>query len=176
MRFILLLSSILACVCAASLGAGDLPEPDAQQPYRATKSAPVKYDIDFRVVVTPPAGTKTLKVWVPIAQNDEGQTVADGEWSVFPDNLKPTFHTEKVFGNRFAYFEFHSPQGAQIIAHSFKATVWQLDWDVQPAKVLPVANWPPEFDPYRRAERGIVIDDRVKRLAPRPGGEGWARE
>lgn len=172
MRVIIPLAAILACVCAASFGASEVPEPDVQQPYRATKSAPVKYDIDFRVIVTPPAGTKTLKVWVPIAQNDDGQTVTDGEWSVFPGNVKPTFHTEKVFGNRFAYFEFHSPQGAQIIAHSFQATVWQLDWDVQPAKVLPVSNWPKSFDPFRRAERGIVIDDRVKRLAHGLAGKG----
>ena len=55
---------LVVCLCGIARPSG-IPEPDAQQPYRATKSAPVKYDIDFRVIVTPPAGTKTLKVWVP---------------------------------------------------------------------------------------------------------------
>ena len=82
-----------------------------RQPYTATKSAPVAYDIDFRVIVTAPAGTKTLKVWVPVPQDDAGQKITAGEWSVFPSGVKPAFHTEKVFGNRFAYFEFASPQG-----------------------------------------------------------------
>ena len=79
--------------------------------------------------------------------------------------MKPLFHTENVFGNRFAYFEFPNPQGAQIIAHKFKATVWQLDWNVEPAKVEKVAEWPTAFDKFRRAERNILIDDRVKKLA-----------
>ena len=112
-------------------------EPDATSPYSATKSAPVTYDIDFRVIVTAPAGTKSLKVWVPIPQDDAGQTITAGVWSIFPSGVKPTFHTEKVFGNRFAYFEIASPQGAQIIAHPFKATVWQLDWTVRLGESCP---------------------------------------
>jgi len=147
-------------------------EPDATRPYAATKSAPVTYDIDFRVIVTAPSGTRTLRVWVPVAQDDLGQTITDGEWSVFPNDVKPTFHFEKLFGNRFAYFEIASPQGAQIIAHSFRATVWQLDWNVNAAKVARVEYWPMAFEPYRRAERGIVIDDRVKRLAGDLSGKG----
>jgi hypothetical protein len=54
MRFIVPLLVILAYLFASSFGASDVPEPDVQQPYRATKSAPVKYDIDFRVIVTLP--------------------------------------------------------------------------------------------------------------------------
>ena len=147
-------------------------EPDAELAHSAAKSAPVTFEIDFRVVVTAPAGTKTLKVWLPIAQDDAGQKVTAGEWSVFPNDLKPAFHTEKVFGNQFAFFEFASPQGAQIIAHTFKATTWQLDWDVDPAKVARVEKWPAAFDKYHRAERGILIDDRVKRLAGDLSGTG----
>src|SRR5262245_47591031 len=109
MRLTLLL---VAAVVAPTLATERAPDPD--KPFSAAKSAPVAYDIDCRVVVTAPAGTKTLKVWVPIAQDDEGQKVAAGEWSVFPADVKPTFHTEKGFGNHFAYFEFPSPQGAQI--------------------------------------------------------------
>jgi transglutaminase-like putative cysteine protease len=79
--------------------------------------------------------------------------------------VKPTFHTEKMFGNRFAYFEFADPKGAQIISHTFQATVWQLDWDVKPQDVELVEKWPASFDPYRRAESGLVVNDRVKELA-----------
>ncbi|MCE9565460.1 MAG: transglutaminase domain-containing protein [Planctomycetes bacterium] len=141
------------------------PEPSPEQPYTATPSAPVIYDIDFRVIVTAPVGTKKLRVWVPIALDDLGQKVTAGDWSVFPDNVNPTFQSEKVFGNRFAYFEIANPQGAQIISHTFTATVWQLDWNVDSAKVQRVEKWPAAFDAYRRAERGIVINDRVKTLA-----------
>lgn len=147
--------------------------PDPAKPYSAAKSAPVNYDIDFRVIVTAPQGTKTLKVWVPVAQTDAGQKVTEGAWSVFPTDAKPAFHTEKVFGNRFAYLEFANPQGAQIISHTFQATVWQLDWAVQPDSVAIVKKWPAAFEPFSRAERGIVLDDRVRKLAGdvrTPGG------
>jgi transglutaminase-like putative cysteine protease len=156
---------LAATLFAGSLAAVAAQEPDPAKPYAAAKSNPVNYDIDFRVVVTPPSGTKVLKVWVPVAQDDTGQKVEEGEWSVFPMDVKPAFHTENVFGNRFAYFEFASPQGAQIITHQFKATVWQLDWGVEPAKVEKVARWPDAFDKFRRAEQHILIDDRVKKLA-----------
>ena len=160
-------------ILLVTLGAAAHPdEPDAARPYTATKSAPVNYDIDLRVVVTAPAGTKTLKVWVPVPQDDAGQTVTAGEWSVFPSGVEPTFHTEKVFGNRFASFEFDAPQGAQIITHTFKATVWQLDWRVEARKVEGVSKWPGPFDPYRRSESRILVDDRVKRLAGDLVGNG----
>lgn len=149
----------------------DLP-PDPAKPYSATRSAPVAYAIDFRLVVTAPAGTKLLRVWVPVPQYDAGQKVEAGEWTVFPDDTVPTFHTEKVFGNRFAYFEFANPQGAKIISHRFKVTVWQLDWDVNPEKVRRVEKWPAGFDVFSRAEPGILIDGRVKNVAATLTGKG----
>lgn len=160
---------LLLLAFALPAGAAD---PDPAHPYSAAKSNPVAYDIDFRVVVTAPADTKTLKVWVPVPQDDAGQRVTAGGWSVFPTDTKPAFHTEKVFGNTFAYFEFADPRGAVIISHAFKATVWQLDWDVDPEKVRRVEKWPASFDPFRRAERGIVIDDKVKSLAAELAGKG----
>jgi transglutaminase-like putative cysteine protease len=39
-------------------------------------------------------------------------------------------------------------------------------------KVERLAKWPATFAPYQRAERGIVIDDRVKRLAGELTGKG----
>jgi len=172
MRSALLIPAVLIAACALAVALDEPPRPAVDKAYTAVRSAPVTYDIDFRVVVTAPAGTKMLKVWVPVAQDDAGQKVAAGTWSVFPADVKPAFHPEKVFGNRFAYFEIASPQGAQIITHTFKATVWQLDWNLDASKVTRVEKWPMAFDPYQRAERGIVIDDRVKRLADGLAGKG----
>src|SRR5262249_18270137 len=93
---------------------GTAAEPDPNQPYSATRAEPVTYDIDFRVTVTAPQNTKKLRVWVPIPQSDKGQEVKPGTFTTFPADVKPTTHTEPVFGNTFAYFEFDNPQGAQI--------------------------------------------------------------
>lgn len=150
---------------AADVGGADQTTPDPHRSYQAKRSQPVRVDVDFRVIVTAPQGTKVLRVWVPAPQDDLGQHVEPGAWSVFPSEVKPTFHREEVFGNRFAYFEIAGPQGAQIITHTFLATTWQLDWDVRPEMVLPVREWPAAFEPYRRSERAIVVDDRFRQLA-----------
>ena len=150
---------------ALLLGADPTTQLDPAQPYTATRSNPVTYDIEFKAVVTAPQGTKVLRVWVPVPQDDRGQEIAKSEWDAFPASIEPGFHTEPVFGNRFAYFEFANPQGAQIITHRFRAKVWQLDWDVKPEKVSRVEKWPESFRPYRRSEQAIVIDDRIKKLS-----------
>jgi transglutaminase-like putative cysteine protease len=159
-------SSILSpFAILASLIGFDGTSPDPHRAYQATKSEPVKYEIDFRLIVTAPQNTKKLRVWIPIPQDDFAQKVSQSKWSVFPQDIQPTLHTEKVFGNRFAYFEFIDPQGAQIITHRFHATVWQLDWDLDLSKIDRVKDWPDSFAPYRRGERAIVIDDAIRKLA-----------
>ncbi len=37
-------------------------------------------------------------------------------------------NAEPIYGNQFAYFEWDQPQGAQIVRHQFKITVWQLNY------------------------------------------------
>jgi transglutaminase-like putative cysteine protease len=150
---------------ALGLGVEPVSKLDPAQPSTATRSDPVNYDVEFKAVVTAPQGTKALRVWVPVPQDDHGQEIAKIAWDAFPAGIEPSFHTEPVFGNRFAYFEFANPQGAQIISHRFRARVWQLDWDVKPEKVHRVEEWPKSFDPFRRSERAIVIDDRVRKLS-----------
>jgi transglutaminase-like putative cysteine protease len=140
-------------------------EPNPNQPYSATRSDPVTYDIDFRVIVTAPQNTKKLRVWVPLPQSDKGQEVKPGTFATFPLDAKPTMHTEPVFGNTFAYFEFDNPQGAQILSHSFQATVCEQRWNVDPAKVTRIEKWPATFDPYRRGESQVLVNDKFKRLA-----------
>ncbi|MBA4067891.1 MAG: transglutaminase [Isosphaera sp.] len=140
-------------------------DPDPAQPYTAKRSDPVTYRVEFKAILTAPQGTRLLRVWVPVPPDDRGQEVRDSAWDTFPADVKPAFHTEPVFGNRFAYFEFPDPKGAQVVTHTFRATVWQLDWDVDPAKAERPAAWPESFAPYRRSEVGIRVDDRFKKLA-----------
>lgn len=150
---------LLGLVCATE------PTLRPDLPYTAKRSESVEYRIVFKAIVTAPQGTKLLRVWIPLPQDDLGQKVGEGTWETFPETIKPRFERETVFGNRFAYFEIPNPQGAQVLTHSFAATVWQLDWKVDAAKVERVKEWPASFEPYRRAEKAIVIDDRFKKLA-----------
>ena len=121
-------------------------------PYTATKSEPITHDVDFSVIVTPPYHCKVLKVWIPVPQTDSAQEIRASRFSTFPADIKPKINSEPVYGNRFAYFEFHNPRGAQIIRHRFQAKLWNLDWKLQPGNIAEVDEWPPAFEPYLRPQ------------------------
>lgn len=163
MRLALLaLVPAMALVGAAS---DSTPVLDPAAPYRGVRSSPVTYQVDLSAIVTPPAGTKLLEVWMPIPPSDEAQQVSGRELSAFPTKIEPRLDTEKLFGNRFAYFRFAAPLGAQVIRHRFTVKTWQIDWDLDPAKVREVPRWPDSFRPYLRAEPLLPQDDTFRTLA-----------
>ncbi|HZZ73339.1 MAG TPA: transglutaminase-like domain-containing protein [Pirellulales bacterium] len=138
-------------------------DPDA--PYTATRGNPVTYDVDFSAVVTPPYHAKVLKIWLPLPQTDAAQEVTEGALTSFPIEVAPRIGKEEKFGNKFAYFEFNKPEGAQIIRHKFKIKVYELHWNIDGAKVHLVKNWPADFDKYRKSEtQAVVIDDQIQQL------------
>ncbi len=120
--------------------------PDA--PYAAERSAAVTHEVDFSIVVTPPYECQVLRVWVPVPQSDAAQQIDASRFTTFPLQVEPQIHREPVYGNCFAYFEFHHPQGAQIIRHRFQAKVWNLHWRLRPDSVVDVKRWPDSFQPY----------------------------
>lgn len=142
-------------------------ELDPNQPYTGRKSEPVTYKVDLSAVVTPPYKCKVLKVWMPVPPSDVIQEVSGSTFSTFPMKVTPKIGQEKDYGNTFAYFEFLEPQGAQIIRHQFTVKTHQVDWDVDPAKVMAVKSWPADFAPYLRSEKLIPTDGALKVLADR---------
>ncbi len=152
---------------------------DPELSYQARRENPVTYDVEFAVTVTAPYHTKALKVWLPLPQSDAGQDVQEGKLTTFPLEVAPKIAAEPRYGNKFAYFEFDRPQGAQIIRHTFQVKVWELHWDLDPAKVERIADWPGTFDHYLQGEQqAVVINDDVRKLAARlvPQPEGPARD
>jgi hypothetical protein len=162
-----LLLVLLALTPGTPAGDAKKSRPDPDLPYQAKKSNPVTYDVDFGVVVTAPHHTKLLKVWLPLPQTDSGQEVEEKGLSTFPTTVAPRIAREPVFGNKFAYFEFKNLEGAQIIRHRFKVKVWELRWEVDPARVVKVKSWPKGFDVYLRGERQAVVVDEKLRQAVR---------
>jgi transglutaminase-like putative cysteine protease len=134
-------------------------------PYQAERSNAVTYDVDFSVVVTPPYKAKQLRVWLPMPISDMAQEVSEIRLTSFPMAVEPQIGSEPMYGNRFAYFEFDAPQGAQVIRHQFRVKVWELRWNLDPAKVVAPAAWPASFDKYRRGDsQSVVVDDRFEKL------------
>ncbi|MFH1303150.1 MAG: transglutaminase domain-containing protein [Planctomycetota bacterium] len=151
----------------------ELLTPDA--PYIAQKSDPVTHSIDFSIVVTPPYHCKVLKVWVPVPQTDFAQEIQESQFSTFPNDVKPQINNEPIYGNRFAYFEFHHPQGAQIITHRFKAKVWNLNWQLNQESVEKVNLWPTAFAPYldpQSLNDELQFRQVLQNITPDPNGAG----
>lgn len=167
------MKSILPALVIAAI-AGVLPAQEAPRtnvdlnpalPYQAVRSNAVTYDVDLSVVVTPPYKAKKLAIWLPIPTSDAAQEVSDSRVSSFPLAVEPQVGTEPTFGNKFAYFEFSSPQGAQIIRHQFRIKVWELNWNLDPVKVVAVNEWPASFDKFRSGDtQAVVVDDRFSKL------------
>jgi transglutaminase-like putative cysteine protease len=165
------LSLVMMALASAANSAEKL---SPELPYQAARHNPVTYDVDFSVVVTPPYKAEVLKVWLPMPQSDFGQEVSEGELASFPIRLEPQVATEPEYGNKFAYFEFHKPEGAQIVRHRFKIKVWELRWDLDAQRVSTPEVWPSAFDQYRQSDQqSVVVDERFSRLVreivPRPG-------
>jgi transglutaminase-like putative cysteine protease len=154
------------------------PALDPKLPYQAKRGSPVTYDVEFAATVTAPYHTKQLRVWLPLPQSDASQESEEGSLSTFPMTVKPRIATEPAFGNKFAYFEFDHPEGAQIIRHKFKIKVWELRWNVDPSKVARIDNWPASFKRYLDSDHTVVVDDRFRKLAQEivPKGQGEAKD
>jgi len=138
------------------------PKLDPDAPYKAEQGSPVTYDVDFAAVVTPPNHARVLKVWLPLPQTDSAQRVEEGELTTFPMRVEPQIGVEKAFGNKFAYFEFTKPEGAQMVRHTFRITTHELRWDVDPDKVVIPERWPDAFAPYLHGDRSVVVSDRLR--------------
>ncbi len=117
--------------------ADESPRLDPELPYQAQRANAVTYDVDLRVIVTPPAKTRRLQVWLPLPASDYGQEVSGRELETLPQQVEPRIAAEPLFGNTFAYFEFSDPVGAQQIRHRFQVKIWELRWNSRPRKSLP---------------------------------------
>ena len=163
---------LIVAVHLADAGENNL---DPRMPYQAKRSVPIQHQVDFSVVVTPPFHCKVLKVWLPIPQSSVAQEISGSRLTTFPLKVKPKIAIESVFGNKFAYFEFDHPHGAQIIRHKFNAKVWQLNWGVKQSKIQSVQNWPKSFAPYLKPQSVVKTAEftRVLRtIVPQPKNPG----
>lgn len=157
--------AVCISVCLATITARAAEPHDVNQPYSAERSNSVVWDGELVVTVTAPYKTKLLRVWIPIPPSDDVQEIQRSDLSTFPLDVKPQINTERVFGNRFAYFEFPDPLGAQIIRHRLTVKTNELRWKIDPANVTSPVEWPKDFQPYLRSEdQAVVFDNQIRAL------------
>ncbi|TWT43127.1 transglutaminase-like domain-containing protein [Botrimarina hoheduenensis] len=157
MKHILALAFFLACLMPQALVADD--DLRANQPYSAKQGTPVDTEIVFTAAVTAPHGTKRLRVWMPLPPSDNAQQCESLSFSTFPTAVDPEIGAESRYGNRFAYFEFIEPKGAQLITHRLRVKTRELVWNIDPAAASTPTKWPDEFAPYLEADTAIALGE-----------------
>ena len=143
--------------------------------YVASKGEPVTYEFDYRVVVTAPHHTKQLRVWLPVPPTNDVQSFRLLKSETFPLHVEPELNQEPKFGNRFAYFEFDNPKGAQIIRRVFRVTTHELRWNIEEPKIRQVSQWPAAFDKYLASDASVSVTEELKaelsKFLPDPTGK-----
>ena len=89
-----------------------------------------------------------------------------------PDEGRAEDRRREGLRQRTTYFEFDHPEGLQIVRHKFTIKTHEVRWDIDPAKVTQVKEWPASFAPFLRREAGGRRQRRHRCRSPdRPGLE-----
>jgi transglutaminase-like putative cysteine protease len=106
-----------------------------------------------------PAGTKKLRVWLPVPQDSTVQSIRDLTFS-----REMNLGTESKYGNKIAYAEIESPGAAVEITMKFTCARNEVKSDL--AKLAGDGNDPPNsFPVFRGPDALVTIDDEIKKIA-----------
>src|SRR5262245_34466808 len=106
-----------------------------------------------------PAGTKKLRVWLPVPQNSTVQAIRDLTFS-----REMTLGNESKYGNRIGYAEIENPGAAVEIAMNFVCTRSEIKSDLD--KLAGDGSDPAgSFGVFRGPDALVTVDDEIKKLA-----------
>ncbi|MBI2901874.1 MAG: transglutaminase domain-containing protein [Planctomycetes bacterium] len=106
-----------------------------------------------------PAGTKTLRIWMPVPQDTTVQSIRDLRFS-----RKPRLATEPRYGNRIAYWEIAEPGESVEISMSFTCSRIEILTDL--ALLRQEGQDPPgRYSIFKHADTLVVVDEEIRRLS-----------
>lgn len=167
MRLRLLTSLLLACF-AASFCSAQTSAPDKQKVSPPSRKFHFTYAFTVKDI---PAGTKLVRVWVPVARSDEHQ-------SVRLVNVKSPVQTrmseEPEYGNQILYVELHNPaQTTADFSLEYEVTRREYsrgDYAQLETKDTKPGIVPASMDRYIEPDKLIPTDGKIKQLAEQVTG------
>lgn len=106
-----------------------------------------------------PAGTRKLRVWMPVPQDSGVQKIRDLNFS-----RDMSFANESKYGNRIAYAEIESPGNAVEITMKFVCTRDEIKSDLE--KLAGDGADPAgSFKVFRGPDSLVLVDDEMKKLS-----------
>jgi len=106
-----------------------------------------------------PAGTKKLRVWLPVPQDSTVQSINNLSFS-----KEATFSTESKYGNKIAYFEIDNPGTAADVTMKFACTRLEIKTDLDALKV-DGQDAPDSYAVFRKADTLVLVDDKIKKMS-----------
>jgi len=106
-----------------------------------------------------PAGTKKLRVWLPVPQDSTVQSIKDLSFS-----KDAKFSTEPKYGNKIAYFEIDNPGAAAEISMKFACTRLEIGTDLDALKSEGKDD-ADSFGVFRKPDTLVLVDDKIKKMS-----------
>ena len=106
-----------------------------------------------------PAGTKKLRVWMPVPETSTVQEIRGLSFS-----KEPRFGVEPKYGNKIAYWEIENPGATAEIAMKFGCTRLEIKTDLEALK----ADGKDEagaFAVYQGPDKLVLVDDEIRKMA-----------
>ncbi|HVU31895.1 MAG TPA: transglutaminase domain-containing protein, partial [Opitutaceae bacterium] len=108
-----------------------------------------------------PAGTRRLRIWIPVPRDSAVQSIRDLSFSA-----PPTLASEPKYGDQIAYWEINHPTGPTTLTMRFVCTRREVRTDLTRLALAGDGVDPTiSFATYRRPARLIIVDVRIRRLA-----------
>jgi transglutaminase-like putative cysteine protease len=108
-----------------------------------------------------PAGTRVLRVWVPVPQDTPVQAISGLK---FEGATQPEMRTETRFGNRIAYFEVKDPAATFDAIYGFGCARKEQVTDIEALKEDGREDDAAAAE-FLRDDRLTVVDDTIRKMA-----------
>ena len=106
-----------------------------------------------------PAGTKKLRIWLPVPQDSTVQTIKNLAFS-----REPKLGVEPKYGNRIACWEVENPGGAWEVTMKFDCVRLEIRTDLDALKGEGQDD-PAAFEVFRKADALVLVDAEMKKLS-----------
>src|SRR5262245_40742410 len=106
-----------------------------------------------------PAGTKKLRVWLPVPQDSTVQSIKNVSFSKAAKTA-----VESKYGNKIAYVEIDNPSASAEVTMKFECTRLEIKTDLDALKEDGKDD-ADSFEMYRKANKLVLVDAEMKKLS-----------
>ncbi len=106
-----------------------------------------------------PAGTKKLRVWLPVPQDSTVQTIKDLSFS---KDVKVA--TESKYGNKIAYVEIDNPGATAEVSMKFACTRLEIKTDLEALKTEGKDD-PDAYAVFKKADTLVLVDEKIRKMS-----------